>query len=148
MNNNKIVPSIWFSAEGGKISGVIEYYKKVFGKELEAGQIKVMEGTPSGHTEICDLKIFGQAYIVMCTEQEHHKFNDAIAFTINCDDQKEIDKYWDYFIKEGSEVQCGWCVDKYGLRWQVLPKNFGELMSRPNAWQVMMKQKKIVIAEY
>lgn len=46
------------------------------------------------------------------------------------------------------EVQCGWCNDKFGLRWQIIPTNLGELMQKPNAWEVMMKQKKIVIAEY
>jgi predicted 3-demethylubiquinone-9 3-methyltransferase (glyoxalase superfamily) len=45
-------------------------------------------------------------------------------------------------------VQCGWCIDKFGLRWQVLPQNLPELMSRPNAFETMMKQKKIIIAEY
>ena len=67
---------------------------------------------------------------------------------INCDGQNEIDKYWDYFTKEGNEVQCGWCIDKFGLRWQVLPKNLAELMSKPNAFKVMMGQKKIVIKDY
>ena len=84
----------------------------------------------------------------MSTENVHHQFNDALALTINCEYQNEIEKYWNYFIHEGKEVQCGWCIDKYGLRWQVLPNNLGELMSKPNAWQVMMKQKKIIIEEY
>jgi predicted 3-demethylubiquinone-9 3-methyltransferase (glyoxalase superfamily) len=61
---------------------------------------------------------------------------------------QEIDKFWNYFTKEGKESQCGWCIDKYGLRWQVIPNNLREFMARPNAWEVMMKQKKIVIAEY
>lgn len=84
----------------------------------------------------------------MSTEEEHNKFNDALAFAINCEDQDEIDRYWDYFVKEGEESQCGWCIDKFGLRWQVLPKNLGELMSKPNSFEVMMKQKKIIIEEY
>ena len=74
----------------------------------------------------------------MSTEKEHHTFNDALSFTINCEDQKEIDKIWNYFTRDGKESQCGWCIDKFGLRWQVLPVNFGELVSKPNAWKVMM----------
>jgi len=148
MDHNKIIPSLWFRAEGGKISTVVEYYKNIFNTNLEAGNVMPLGETPSGNTEICEVKIFGQKYSIMSTEKEHHQFNDALAFTINCHDQQEIDKYWDYFTHDGEEVQCGWCIDKFGLRWQVLPENFGELMSRPNAWEVMMKQKKIVIGEY
>ncbi len=148
MEKSKIVPSLWFSTDGGSISKVLEYYKNIFGKDFQEGRIMPLGKTPSGNTEICEVHIFGQKYSLMNTEKEHHRFNDALAFTINCEDQNEIDKYWNYFIKEGAEVQCGWCVDKFGLRWQVLPNNFGELMSKPNSWQVMMKQKKIIIEEY
>ena len=145
---NKITPCLWFNADSGKISNVVAYYKTIFGDIFEAGNVMPLGSTPSGNTEMCQVKIFGQNYTLMSTEKEHHPFNDSLAFAINCDDQDEVDKYWNYFTNEGKEVQCGWCIDKYGLRWQVIPKNLGELMSKPNAWQVMMKQKKIVIAEY
>ena len=148
MSQNKIMSSLWFNTELGNISSVVDYYKQIFENDFEAGQIMPLGQTPSGNTEMCQVEIFGQTYSFMSTEKAHHTFNDALAFTINCDDQQEIDKYWNYFIKEGKEVQCGWCIDKFGLRWQVIPKNMGELMSKPNAWEVMMKQKKIVIEEY
>ena len=148
MKSNKIIPSLWFCNNTGKISSVVEYYKAIFGNDLEEGGMMPLGETPSGYTEICQVKIFGLTYSFMSTEQEHHPFNDALALTINCADQHEIDKYWNYFTREGEEVQCGWCIDKFGLRWQVIPENLGELMSKPNAWQVMMSQKKIVIAEY
>ena len=145
---NKITPCLWFSVDGGKIAAVVDYYKTIFDTDFQAGVIMPLGETPSGNTEMCQVKIFGQAYTLMSTAKEHHPFNDALALAINCDDQTDIDKYWNYFTREGKEVQCGWCIDKYGLRWQVIPKNLGELMSKTNAWQVMMKQKKIVIAEY
>jgi predicted 3-demethylubiquinone-9 3-methyltransferase (glyoxalase superfamily) len=148
MNHNKIISSLWFCTNGGNISQVVEYYKNIFVDDLEAGDIMPLGVTPSGNTEICEVKIFGQKYSLMSTEKEHHKFNDATALTINCKDQTEIDKFWNYFTHKGEESQCGWCIDKYGLRWQVLPENLGELMSKPNSWQVMMSQKKIVISEY
>lgn len=148
MNYNKIFPSLWFNSDLGRISKIVEYYKNIFGSDFEEGHIIPLGETPSGNTEMCEVKIFGQRYSLMNTEKEHHRFNDALAFTINCDDQNEIDKFWNYFTDEGAEVQCGWCIDKYGLRWQVLPTNLGELMNKPNAWDVMMKQKKIVIDEY
>ncbi len=74
--------------------------------------------------------------------------NDSISLIILCDSQEEIDLYWDYFTKDGRESQCGWCIDKLGLRWQIIPSNLDELMSRPNANEIMMSQKKIVISEY
>jgi predicted 3-demethylubiquinone-9 3-methyltransferase (glyoxalase superfamily) len=148
MNHNKIIPSLWYSTSSGNISNVVEYYKNIFDKDFEEGNIIPLGQTPSGNTEMCEVKIFGQKYSLMSTEKEHHHFNDALAFTINCEDQNEIDKYWNYFTQEGQAVQCGWCIDKFGLRWQVLPNNFGELMSKPNSWEVMMKQKKIIIEEY
>lgn len=148
MHNNKIVPSLWFSSDLGKISNIVTYYKNIFGNNFEEGHIIPLGETPSGYSEMCEVKIFGQKYSLMNTAEAHQQFNDALSFTIYCDNQLEIDQYWNYFTREGAEVQCGWCIDKYGLRWQVIPTNFGELMSKPNAWEVMMKQKKIVIDEY
>jgi predicted 3-demethylubiquinone-9 3-methyltransferase (glyoxalase superfamily) len=148
MNPNKIVPCLWFNTEGGSIVEVTEYYKNVFGKDFQAGSIVSLGNTPSGHTERCEVTIFERKYTFMSTEKEHHPFNDALAFTINCEDQQEIDTFWNYFTQEGKEVQCGWCTDKFGLRWQVLPQNFGALMARPNAFKIMMQQKKIIIEAY
>lgn len=143
-----LVPSLWFSATGDTMSEIVGYYRNVFGDSFEQGTIVDLGETPSGKTEMCEVNIQGQKYSFMCTTEKHAEFNDAFALTINCADQAEIDRFWNYFTKDGQEVQCGWCIDKYGLRWQVLPENFNELMARPNAWQVMMGQKKIVIAEY
>jgi predicted 3-demethylubiquinone-9 3-methyltransferase (glyoxalase superfamily) len=148
MIKNKIVTNIWFSVEGGAISEVIEYYQSIFGEDFQAGQIIPLGKTPSGNSEMCETLIFGQKYILLATSKSHHPLNDAMSLMINCENQTEIYKYWDYCTKEGKEAQCGWCIDKYGLRWQVLPDNFGELMSKPNAFETMMKQKKIIIAEY
>lgn len=148
MNRNKIVPCIWFKTDDGKILKIIEYYKSIFSGDFRAEQIMPLGETPSGYSEICEIYIFEQKYTLMSTANEHHKLNDAISFMINCKDQIEIDKYWNYFTKEGEESQCGWCIDKYGLRWQVFPENLSELMSKNNSFEVMMKQTKIVIAEY
>jgi predicted 3-demethylubiquinone-9 3-methyltransferase (glyoxalase superfamily) len=72
----------------------------------------------------------------------------TLSFILYCEDQNEIDKYCDYSCKQGKESQCGWCIDKYGLRWQVLPNNLRELMSKTNSFKMMMSQKKIVIEDY
>jgi predicted 3-demethylubiquinone-9 3-methyltransferase (glyoxalase superfamily) len=148
MKHNKIIPCLWYNADGGRISNVIEYYRNIFNVDFEGGQIIPLGPTPSGYTEMCNVQIFGQKVTLIDTEKEHHRMNDSISFMINCINQEEIDKYWNYFTKEGEESQCGWCIDKFGLRWQVVPVNMAELMSRPGASEVMMKQKKIVMDEY
>ena len=148
MNTNKIIPCLWFHTEGGNIAEVIHYYKTIFEEHLQEGTIIPLGNTPSGNTEMCEVTIFEKKYNWMSTAKPHHVFNDALALAIYCEDQNEIDKFWNYFIEEGQEVQCGWCIDKYGLRWQVLPNNLGTLMSKPNSFEVMMQQKKIIIAEY
>jgi predicted 3-demethylubiquinone-9 3-methyltransferase (glyoxalase superfamily) len=146
--NNKITPTLWYHTEDGKMKQVIDYYSKIFESNFEA-EIPVPLGeTPTGYAEMGNIKIFGNTYLVMTTAKEHHKFNDTFAIMIHCDDQAEIDKFWNYFTDEGKESMCGWCVDKFGLRWQIIPKNFGALMSKPNAGQVMYKQTKIIINEY
>ena len=127
---------------------MFEYYKTIFNKDFQAGHIIPLGQTPSGNTEMCEVEIFEHKYSSMSTETEHHPLNDAVSFIINCNDQIEINHFWDYFTQDGKESQCGWCIDKYGVRWQVIPKNLGELMSKPNSWEVMMKQKKIVIKDY
>lgn len=145
---SKIIPSIWYSVPQGKIQKILEYYKIVFNDNFLHEEIINLGNTPSGNSDICDVFIFGQKFSFLCTETEHHPLNDAFSLTINCVDQEEIDKYWNYFTNEGKESMCGWCIDKFGLRWQIVPENLSELLALPNGFEVMMNQKKIVIAEY
>ena len=148
MNHNKIIPSLWFHADEGKMSGVLAYYKKIFGVDCVEVPIIPLGKTPGGNAEMCEVIIFGKKYSFMSTEVLHHPFNDSVSFTIFCENQQEIDRYWNYFTADGKESQCGWCQDKFGLRWQIIPKNLDKLMGNPNAWEVMMKQSKIVMAEF
>lgn len=148
MGQNKITPALWFHAEDGEMNHVLDYYKSIFENNFESGNIISLGETPSGHAEMCSIKLFGYEYILMTTAVEHHRFNDAFAIMIHCGDQSEIDKYWNYFTDDGEESKCGWCMDKFGLRWQIIPENLEELMSKPKAGEVMMKQTKIIIAEY
>ena len=59
----------------------------------------------------------------------HHEFNDAISMVVSCDDQSELDRYWDALLKGGGKPQaCGWIIDRFGLRWQIVPAVFEEMM--------------------
>ncbi len=146
--NNKINPALWFHTHNGKLNDVLSYYKNIFADDFKSNEVFTLDETPSGYTEMTNVEIFGVKYFFMSTIKKHHTFNDALSFMINCKDQEEIDKYWNYFSKEGQEVMCGWCIDKYGLRWQIIPENLDELMSKPNGHDVLMNQKKIIIKDY
>ena len=74
-------------------------------------------------------------------------FSESISFVVPCADQAEIDRYWSLLSHVPEAEQCGWCKDRFGLSWQVIPAKMGELIRRPEQMQVMMQQKKIVIAE-
>ena len=76
------------------------------------------------------------------------KFNESVSFMISGKDQDEIDYYWGKLSAVPEAEQCGWCKDKFGLSWQVVPENMGELMKRPGAYANMMKMHKLVIADF
>jgi predicted 3-demethylubiquinone-9 3-methyltransferase (glyoxalase superfamily) len=145
---NKIVPALWFHTVDGTMASVLNYYGQIFGEDFQPSQIFSLGKTPSGNAEMCEVSLFDHRYFFMTTSDEHHPFNDSIALMLSCKDQVEIDRMWNYFIREGKEFMCGWCSDKYGLRWQVLPENLSELMQKPNANDILRGQKKIVIAEF
>ncbi|MHA7987654.1 VOC family protein [Rathayibacter sp. CAU 1779] len=74
-------------------------------------------------------------------------FNESISFVVSCADQVEIDRYWAALSHVPESEQCGWCKDRFGISWQIIPENMGDLTRRPEQVQVMMRQKKIVIEE-
>ncbi len=91
----------------------------------------------------------GQRFLAINGKNPDMKFNDSTSFVIECEDQAEIDNYWDKLTANGGrESQCGWCVDKLGVSWQVTPADFGRLiLESPNAINAMMQMKKIIIAD-
>lgn len=76
-----------------------------------------------------------------------HGFGNGVSLEVSCRDQAEIDRLWDALSTVPEAEQCGWCVDRFGLSWQVVPENMAELMERPNAYEHILQMKKIVIAE-
>jgi predicted 3-demethylubiquinone-9 3-methyltransferase (glyoxalase superfamily) len=80
-------------------------------------------------------------------------FNHAVSFTVTCEDQAEIDRYWDALLGGGGEAErCGWLRDRYGLCWQIIPRELGRMMSDPDrvragrAAQAMLQMVKLDIA--
>jgi predicted 3-demethylubiquinone-9 3-methyltransferase (glyoxalase superfamily) len=122
----KITPFLWYDKN---LKEILEFYKSVF-PDIKITTNGSLSDTPSGDVEMASMEIFGQELSLM-TAGPMYKFNEAISFVINCKDQKEVDYYWDKLTSQGgSEGQCGWCKDKYGLSWQVVPEALGEFMSK------------------
>jgi predicted 3-demethylubiquinone-9 3-methyltransferase (glyoxalase superfamily) len=79
-------------------------------------------------------------------------FNHAVSFVVNCDNQAELDRYWNALLKGGKAEQCGWLKDRFGLSWQIVPTVLSEMMNDPDrakakrATDAMLKMVKIDIA--
>lgn len=74
------------------------------------------------------------------------KFTEAVSFVVRCDTQEEVDEYWSKLSEGGSEGQCCWLKDKFGLSWQIVPARLGDLIKNPKAFQAMMQMRKPNIA--
>jgi predicted 3-demethylubiquinone-9 3-methyltransferase (glyoxalase superfamily) len=150
----KVMPSLLFTQDKhGKAEEAIRFYTAVF-KKSEIGQMsRRSEDVPmakAGTLEFGDFAIENTWIAAMDGGVEHDfTFSEGVSLVINCKNQEEIDYYWQQLTAEGGEESvCGWLRDKYGVSWQVVPYNMEELMKRPDAFKIMMEQKKIIIAEY
>ena len=146
---SKITPFLWFDKNAKEAA---EFYVSVF-KDAKINSVSTMSETPSGNVEIVSLELFGQNFTLLGAGPEF-KFNEAVSFVIDCDGQDEVDYYWQKLALEGGEEgNCGWLKDKYGLSWQVVPKQLNELMSGPDrekamrVQQAMLKMNKIEVPE-
>jgi predicted 3-demethylubiquinone-9 3-methyltransferase (glyoxalase superfamily) len=83
---------------------------------------------PPGSVKVVDFTLFGQPFRAM-SAGPHHEFNDAISLTVLCEDQAELDRYWNALLAGGGKPQaCGWLIDRFGVRWQIVPAAFEEMM--------------------
>ena len=83
---------------------------------------------PAGSVRVVDFTLFGQHFQALEAGQ-HHEFNDAISIVVTCDSQEELDRYWNALIDNGGRPQaCGWLIDRYGLRWQIVPAALDRMM--------------------
>lgn len=149
-----IVPSLMFSGENtNRAEEAINYYVSVFDNAKIGTIARYNEATgPAKANSImyADFMLSNQWFAAMDSgvEQDDAPFNEAISLVVTCKDQAEIDYYWAKLSSVPEAEQCGWCKDKYGLSWQIVPENMGELMEKPNAYAKMMEMKKLVIADF
>jgi predicted 3-demethylubiquinone-9 3-methyltransferase (glyoxalase superfamily) len=127
----KINPCLWFDTEAEEAA---RFYCSVF-KQSRMGKIshyvdegQDIHGKPAGSVMAVEFELAGQKFAAL-NGGPQFKFNEAISFQINCEDQKEVDYYWSKLTDGGSEVACGWLKDRFGLSWQVVPKVLYEMLS-------------------
>ncbi len=107
--------------------GLAEFQRDLAGKELAITFV-----------------INGMQFVAINAD-DHFQFTEAISFAITCENQEEIDYYWGKLSHVPDAEQCGWCKDRYGLSWQIVPANMEELLQRPGAFAKLMDMKKVVI---
>ncbi len=144
----KITPFLWFD---GQAEEAMNFYVSIF-KNSKVVQSSRHGDAGKGPFMVGTFSLEGQAIMVL-NGGPHYKLTPAFSLMVNCEDQEEVDYYWDKLTEGGTEVQCGWLTDKFGVSWQVVPKKFRELMGRGDAeknnrmMQALYGMKKLIIAD-
>ncbi|HUJ61159.1 MAG TPA: VOC family protein [Kofleriaceae bacterium] len=105
-----------------------------------------------GAVMIVELELFGQTYVLL-NGGPHFQFTDGVSLVVQCDSQAEIDHYWSALTAGGGEPgPCGWLKDRFGVSWQVNPKNIAELIGKDDparakrVMEAVMKMGKLDLA--
>ena len=153
MELQKITPCLWFNDNGEE---AVKYYTSIFPNSKikdvayygEAGA--KASGRPKGSIMTMLFEIEGQEFMAL-NGGPYFKFTGAISLVVNCENQTEIDRYWDTLSADKDAEQCGWLKDKFGISWQIVPRMVGEIMlensqKSERVMQALMTMKKIDIA--
>lgn len=148
----RISPCLWFE---GNAEEAVNFYLSVFQSGRIVDTLRYGEGAPlpKGTVLTITFELNGQPFIAL-NGGPHHKFNDAISLLVACADQAELDTIWDGLIADGGKpVQCGWCKDKYGVSWQVVPVELQDMLQAADrtradrVMQALLKMVKLDLAE-
>lgn len=143
---------LWFDDQA---EAAAEFYVSVFPNSRITGKDYYQESPykPAGSVLTVQFELFGHSFLAL-NGGPQFPHSEAVSFVVNGETQEEIDYMWNALTADGGhESQCGWCKDKFGVSWQVIPTQLGELLanSDPNkskpAWQAMMEMGKIIIAD-
>lgn len=136
----KITPFLWFDYQAKEAAN---FYCSLFNNS------KII----SASDLIVEFQLDGLAFTAL-NGGPKYKFTEAISFQVICEDQEEVDHFWNNITSDGGEEsQCSWCKDKYGLSWQIVPKQFIEMMKSGNpeksqkVMAAMLSMKKLIISE-
>lgn len=146
----KISPFLWFD---GQAEEAMNFYVSIFrnsriGKVTRCGDAGP---GPKGSVLVASFELDGCRFSAL-NGGPRFKFTEAVSFVVDCEDQAEVDHYWERLSEGGEKQQCGWLKDRFGVSWQVVPKALVELLSDPDAekagrvMQAMMQMTRIDIA--
>jgi predicted 3-demethylubiquinone-9 3-methyltransferase (glyoxalase superfamily) len=137
----KISPFLWFDNQAEEAA---KFYTSVFPNS------KILEANPM----VVSFELEGEQFSALNGGPQNFSFNDSISFVVSCEDQKEVDYYWDKLTAEGGEPgPCGWLKDRYGLSWQVVPTVLPQLLGQPDpakaerVREALMKMSKLDIGQ-
>jgi len=144
-NSSRITPFLWFDANAEE---AVEFYCGIFPNSRRISELRNTGDAPGpkGGVLTISFELDGLRFTAL-NGGPAYKFTPAVSFVVRCDTQEEVDHYWSKLTAGGSEVQCGWLLDRFGLSWQIVPARLAELVRNPNAMQAMLKMKKLDIAE-
>ena len=138
----KITPFLWLD---GVAREAAEFYVSIFNNSRILSSDTFGEGPAEGSSTVA-FELDGVQFVAF-DGVPAIEFTEAISFMVSCDSQDEIDHLWDNLTAGGTEIQCGWLKDRFGVTWQIIPKDLpGMLMSGPNAnrvLEVMLPMKKL-----
>jgi predicted 3-demethylubiquinone-9 3-methyltransferase (glyoxalase superfamily) len=145
-----ITPCLWFDTQAEEAAA---FYTSVFPNSKVLETQYYGEGAPRPADMVLTVRfsLDGREFLALNGGPEF-AFDEAVSFQVFCQDQAEVDRYWDALVQGGEESQCGWLKDRYGLSWQIVPTRLTELLSDPDtqrrerAMAAMMKMVKIDIA--
>ncbi|MGG9961209.1 VOC family protein [Ferruginibacter sp. SUN106] len=143
--NQKITPTFLFVGNNyGRAEAAVNYYTKVFPSSSITGILLYQENEgadQAGKVKHSQFIVDGKVFMAMDGFGSHEfAFNEAISFVVECKDQQEIDYFWNTLTADGGkESRCGWLADKFGVSWQIIPNNIGQLMSTPGKGQQVMQ---------
>lgn len=149
----KFTPTLMFTQEkNGKTEEAINFYTSLFKNSAIVGilHFEENEGGVPGTVKHAQFKLNGNVFMAMDGGLAHNfTFGEGVSLVVECENQEEIDYFWNNFTKEGEESMCGWLKDKYGVSWQIVPEILGELMKNPEKGQrvvqAFLKMKKFDI---
>ena len=139
----RITPFLWFD---NNAEDAVNFYLSVF-KNSRRLEVQHNTGGAPGPADILTIafELDGQTFTAL-NGGPLFKFTEAVSFVVRCDSQEEVDDFWTKLSAGGSESQCGWLKDKFGVSWQIVPKDMTRLVSNPGGMKAMMTMKKLDIA--
>lgn len=148
-NQQALVPTLMYCGlQQGKCEVALRFYEELFKDFHSNGILRYSEGDYEGSIQHTQFLVNGFTLMAMDSGiAQNFTFNEGISLTILCQNQAEIDYYWNQITAHGQESMCGWCKDEFGVSWQIVPAQIAEYLQKPGAGEALMKMKKIIIKE-